>query len=260
MRIPFHQRRAAGFTLVEVVLAIVIAVGLLSGVLLFYRQAATLRADILHQTDQISALRLVMDRIASELRTIPASAGKGVHLLQGDSHSLRLLRTGVPSRSPWRGGTLGRTAVAEADLVEVLYRSVADTNEGGIYREEHAFTPGAAVSTNLVTEVEAPSTNSVPGMTASPLTEEIRYLRFRYWDGSQWTSTWERDNPPRGVEVTLGIEPLPEESNLDASSATPETPEDYPFEVFRRTIAIPTATGPGPGPGSGTSFPEEPAP
>lgn len=256
---PGHSRRAGAFTLIEVVLAIVIAVGLLSGVLLFYRQAATLRGEVLRQTDELSAVRLVMDRISSELRTIPASAGPGVHLLHGDAQSLRLLRTGVPARAPWRGGALGRAAIAEADLVEVLYRSVADTNEAGIYREEHAFTPGIAVSTNLVAEVEAPATNSVNASTAAPpLTEEIRYLRFRYWDGSRWTDTWERVPPPLGVEVTLGIEPLPEDVLQPDATSGASTPEEYPYEVFRRVIAIPAAVGQKAL--SGGEFPEEPAP
>ena len=54
-----------GFTLIEVVLAIVIAVGLLTGVLVFYRQAAILREEILRKADALSAVRLVMDRIST---------------------------------------------------------------------------------------------------------------------------------------------------------------------------------------------------
>ena len=101
MTIPAQAgRRPRGFTLIEVVLAIVIAVGLLTGVLVFYRQAAILREEILRKADALSAVRLVMDRISTELRTAPPGTA-GTPILSGDSHSLRILHTAVPSKTPW---------------------------------------------------------------------------------------------------------------------------------------------------------------
>ena len=238
---PAPQR--AGFTLIEVVLAIVIALGLLSGVLLFYRQATTVRAEILRQTDRLSAARLVLERVSSELRTLPAGAGDGVRLLQGDSQSIRLLRAAVPNRSAWRGGALGRAAVAEADLVEVGYRLSGDTNSPGILREEHAFTRHAQVSTNLVADPDPSGTNLLASPPLAPLTEAIQYLRFRYWNGSRWLDGWDQAQPPLGVEVTLGFEPQPEEDFVAGNAAENLPPPEYPFEVFRRVVAVPTALG-----------------
>ena len=242
MTIPAQAgRRPRGFTLIEVVLAIVIAVGLLTGVLVFYRQAAILREEILRKADALSAVRLVMDRISTELRTAPPGTS-GTPILSGDSHSLRILHTAVPSKTPWRGGNLGRASLAEADWVEVAYRWSADTNQPGLFRQERTHTASAQVSTNVLTEVEPAAgggTNSVIPSGGTPLSEAIAYLRFRYWDGTRWQNTWEKPQPPGAVEVSLGLEP-PDEDTLEPASESPEAP-DYPFEVFRRVIALPAA-------------------
>lgn len=61
------------------------------------------------------------------------------------------------------------------------------------------------------------------------LTDRIRFMRLRYWDGKEWLDSWDAEQLPAGVEVTIGIEPLPE--GMEA--------KDYPHEVFRRIIALP---------------------
>ena len=240
---------AGGFTLIEVVLAIVIAVGLLTGVLVFYRQASVLREEILRKADALSAVRLVMDRISSELRTVPP-ATPGTPILVGDSRSMRILHTSVPSKTPWRGGLLGRAAIAEADWVEVAYRWSNDTNQPGVFRLERAHTASAPVSTNLPTEIEAPTaggTNTISPSGGVMLSEAIGYLRFRYWDGSRWLGGWDKAEPPVAVEVSLGLDAI-EEDAFDETATTTEEPAEYPFEVFRRVIALPAAlTGPASG-------------
>jgi type II secretory pathway pseudopilin PulG len=234
--------RAAGFTLIEVVLAIVIAVGLFTGVLVFYRQAATIREEILRKTDALSAVRLVMDRMGTELRTVPP-ATPGLVVVSGDSRSLRMIHTAVPSRSPWRGGSLGRAAFAEADWVEVTYRCSTDTNQPGLFRQERVHTDGPTVSTNLPTEIEAigpEGTNALETPFGIPLSEAINHLRLRYWDGTRWLAAWEQATPPAAVEITLGLEPPGEDESLFGDEASPGE-DPYPFEVFRRVVALPAA-------------------
>ncbi|MEY4689975.1 MAG: hypothetical protein RIT19_300 [Verrucomicrobiota bacterium] len=253
--------RTRGFTLIEVVLAIVIAVGLLTGVLVFYRQAAVLREEILRKADHLSAVRLVMDRISTELRTAPPGTG-GAPVVSGDSRSLRMLHTTVPSRTPWRGGTLGRSGFGEADWVEVSYRCSTDTNQPGLFRQERIPAGGATVATNLPTDLETAGgvgTNTFNAPIGIPLSEAIRHLGFRYWDGSRWLNAWDRAEPPTAVEVSLGLEPPDEEEALADDSDT-GAPEEYPFEVFRRVIALPTAATPSPTPIPDTGMPSEEAP
>src|SRR5439155_8813829 len=57
-----------GFTLVEVILAIGIAIGILMVALYLHSQATNLRAQLLRESERIAAMRLVMERLTSELR------------------------------------------------------------------------------------------------------------------------------------------------------------------------------------------------
>ena len=235
-----------GFTLIEVVLAIVIGVGLFTGVLMFYQQSAVLRGEILRKADAMSAVRLVMDRISTELRTIPPSTA-GVSILSGDYRSLRILHTAVPSKAPWRGGNLGRASLVEADWVEVSYRWSSDTNQPGLYRQERTHTASAPVSTNLLAEIELPTGNSTNAILPSggiPLSEAIAYLRFRYWDGSRWQTRWENPQPPTAVEISLGLESIEDEFMDDSADSEGAPGQEYPFEIFRRIIALPAALVP----------------
>ena len=244
MRISRNAPGASrGFTLIEVVLAIVIAVGLFTGVLVFYRQAATIREEILRKADALAAVRLVMDRMSTELRTAPPATA-GLAVVSGDSRSLRMIHTTVPSRTPWRGGTLGRAAFAETDWVEVTYRCSSDTNQPGLFRQERVHTAGAVISTNLPTEIgpEIPEgTNAPAALLGSPLSEAVAHLRLRYWDGSRWPGAWSRPQPPAAVEITLGLEAIDAEDDPLEAEGMPGDGPTYPFEVFRRVVALPAA-------------------
>ncbi|MBI5387636.1 MAG: hypothetical protein HZA90_23500 [Verrucomicrobia bacterium] len=231
MRALLHHRSA--FTLLEVVLAVSIAIGLLLVVLYFYRQAADLRTELLKEAERVSATRLIMDRITADLRTArnDAAAGK---TLSGSATSLRLLRTDPPSRAAWTGSRLGRAGFAETDLKWVDY-SVGSATEGtnvvatGLTRTEQPYVElkpmSAARRQNQVT-VEVEETKPP---AAEPLSDAIRYVRFRYFDGAKWTESWSGARLPLGVEVTLA-EAAPEETT---------TPEEKPGEFFRRVIYLP---------------------
>jgi hypothetical protein len=58
---------------------------------------------------------------------------------------------------------------------------------------------------------------------------QAQFVRFRYWDGNSWLDGWDTPDLPVGVEVSLGLEPLPAEMTAD----------EYPFELYRRVIYLP---------------------
>src|SRR6185503_1979824 len=70
-----------------------------------------------------------------------------------------------------------------------------------------------------------------------PLSEEIRFVRFRYWDGKAWQDSWDGTGMPSGIEINLGFE-VP---------SAEEGPSALPDEVFRRVVYLP---------GSGAIHPE----
>jgi hypothetical protein len=88
------------------------------------------------------------------------------------------------------------------------------------------------------------STNSILPSGGIPLSEAIAYLRFRYWNGSRWQTRWDKPQPPTAVEISLGLEPIEEESTSDTADSEGGPSQEYPFEVFRRVIALPAALTP----------------
>ena len=208
-----------GFTLIEVVIAISLAIGIMFVLLFFYNQAANLRGQLMQQADRLSTVRLLMDRITMELRTARMHAFYEAVFL-GDTQFIQFARTDLVSPNAWKQGE--RVSSAQTDLKLVRYSANADTNAPGLYREEEALAETRKVrSASVTVDIE-------PVKKPEPLSEEIRYVHFRYWDGAKWLESWDGPKLPIGVEITLGFEPLVVDEQGEASG-----------EVFRRVVYLP---------------------
>lgn len=241
---PNHSfgKTQRAFTLIEIVLAVVISVGLLTVALYFYRQAADFRVELVSEVERLSEARLLLNRITTELRVARRHAFYEQPLI-GEPDFLQFIKTDVPSKAAWSGGTMGRAPAPQSDLKLVRYgvrASLESTNQSiaGVTRHEEPL-----VDYKLV--IEATSAPLTTNTTASALlTESFHYLHFRYWDGTAWKQSWSGAALPRGVEITLGAEPMPAVSESMAMQ--------YPFEVFRRVVYLPgSTTGALPMPGFG---------
>jgi len=211
--------------LLEVILAISIAVGMLVVVLFFYQQAADVRAQLLQQTEQLSTARLLMDRITGELRTTrPHGYFQGAFI--GESDFLQFIKTDIPSRATWKGGTLGRAAAVQTDLKLVRYslNSSEGTNIIGLARSDETLLEARSLrgANDLLAGQTSPN-------TAPLLSDQIRFLRFRYWEGKAWQDSWKSSELPAAIEVSLGMDPLPPGIEF----------AEYPYELFRRIIYLP---------------------
>lgn len=225
-----RARPIRAFTLLEVVLAILIASGILVVALHFYQQAANFRGQLLLETERLTGIRLLMDRLTSELRTTPQSSGLRISLT-GQSNFIRFIRTDLPPRAAWTGTLFGRVASPETDLRLVTYRldSSDGTNITGLFRmEEPAVSRPVLISTGDVAGVEVPRDTAFTNSVAMLVSDQIRHLSFRFWNGEQWEDSWNAAAIPAGVEITLASEPL---------SLVTET--NAPAEVFRRIIYLP---------------------
>ena len=227
-----HRNPVRGFTLVEVVLAISIATGLLVVALHLYHQSAELRTQLLRESERLTAVRLLIDRMTSDLRTAFAQPQEG---FIGYSTSLRFVKTSALSRQTWIAASTERKPTLETDLKLVSYgvnRALEGTNLTitGIFRTESPLIEMRTVlpATTFTNEPASSPTNQY----IEPLTDTLRFVRFRYWDGTGWVESWTGSTLPQGVEVSLGADPLPEE----------EVPEDYASEIFRRVIYLPEGT------------------
>lgn len=85
------------FTLLEVILAVSISIGMMAVALYFYQQSATLRRDALNEIERISVVRLVMDRVGMELHCA-VNGGDLLPGLKGTSNSLEFIRLDSPVR------------------------------------------------------------------------------------------------------------------------------------------------------------------
>jgi type II secretory pathway component PulJ len=213
-------RSRSGFTLIEVVLAITIAIGIMLVLLFFYNQAANLRVQLMEEAERLSTIRLLMDRITMELRTSRPHAFYEAAFL-GDTQFIQFVRTDLVSPAAWKQGE--RVSSAQTDLKLVRYSLSTDTNAAaGLYREEEALVEKRTRrSTSVTVEVE-------PVKRPEPLSEDIRYLQFRYWNGTKWVESWDGPGLPIGVEITLAFEPPAADEQGNVSG-----------EVFRRVVYLP---------------------
>ena len=225
MKLPLAQRRrvSSAFTLVEVILAVAIATGILVVALSFYQQAASLRAQILEASDRISAIRLLMDRLATELRTARAHDWEG---FTGDATSLRFVKTEALSSVAW-------TRTQPSTDLRLVTFGVATGLDGtnmvitGVTRTERpVFEPRQARAAALA---ESPASTNMANTVVEPISDAIHFLHFRFWDGDVWLEAWADVVPPLAVEVSFGLDPQPDDA----------LPDEYPFEVFRRVVALP---------------------
>lgn len=237
-----------GFTLLEVVLALSITIGLLVVVLYFYQQAARLRDSTLGATAGLAAVRLCLDRLGTELRTASGQPGS----FSGGPRELEFLHCELPEPP---GGGAGETPreMAPAFRLRRIRYALPETDDPasgpGLVRTETVVTaatpepgvesaPPETPDTNDVWTVESTSaeaegtriTTAFPAAGTAALTlPEIRHLGLRYWDGAAWVDSWSGSSLPRGVEVTLALESVSPDAGPDA----------VPGEIFRRVIALP---------------------
>jgi type II secretory pathway pseudopilin PulG len=218
----YRARARCAFTLIEVVLAIGIAIGIMLVLLFFYSQAANLRAQLVQEAERLSTIRLLMDRITMELRTSRPHAFFEATFI-GDTQFVQFVRTDLVSPAAWKNGE--RVSSAQTDLKLVRYSVITDTNTAaGLYREEEPL-----VETRTVRSA-SPTVDVAPVKPPEPLSEEVRYLHFRYWDGAKWIESWDGPKMPFGVEISIGFEPpvADEQGNISG-------------EIFRRVVYLPGA-------------------
>lgn len=246
-----QKRGALGFTLVEVILAVVIMMAILTVVLYFYHQAAEVRSKAIEETEYITTARRFIDQVSAELQTAQSVPQQFIGL-EGSSNWISFVTTSIPATTRWIVRTNESVATFPlTDLKRIEYNLPVTTNRLellSLIRMEKLLGAAATIETNIVV-----GTNSLsePGMVVTsetnsaaedlphftpglPLTDRLQYLRFRYFDGREWVDSWTALDLPRGVEISVGPAPMP----LDETGA-------YPFELFQRKVFLPLSEHPG---------------
>lgn len=235
MNLTIRQRATAAFTLVEVVLAIAISVGLMFVALFFYSQCANLRTQLIDESERIGTLRLLLQKMTADLRSAQAQDQFG---FTGASNSIEFVKSGVLPLSSWNVGS-NATVQFPSGLSQVGYQLVSGadgTNLLSLGIAHREIPLNVLLNTNLATQPQpvASATNYFAGTgtngvvstnVAGLLTDKIHTMQFRYWDGVTWTNTWNGMVPPAGVEIILAMDAL--------------DPADTNAEFYRRVVVIP---------------------
>lgn len=224
--VPKYPGRA--FTLVEVILAVSLTMGLVGAALAFYQQIISARqafADRLGTVELTSTRRAVMERMTGELRSAIVYPFLKMGLT-GDSEGMQFMVATLPGQDVWADEDISDLpAVPQHDVRMVGYRlrRSEDPNTGDEIIEGIERTVRTVIAAEVVEEDV-----DLAGALIAP---NFQFLSLRYWDNQSgdWLETWDGGDLPLAVEIVIGIEPLPENTE----------PADYPFETFRRVVYVP---------------------
>jgi len=213
-----------GFTLLEAALALSLSLALVAAMLAFYRQIVQVRTAVTSEVAFIRMERSVMGQMTAELRGA-VTLGSG---LSGGEDQVRMAVPTLPGPAVWAERNITEEPLpAEDDLMRVGYRLRVEEDESGnsvivgLERTEQKLLEAKVV----VEGVQVRATLIAP---------EIKFLYLQYWDGTGWVPDWGDSNLPLAVEIVLGTEPLPENTE----------PDEYPFETFNRVVYLPAASRP----------------
>ena len=257
-RLAKRQRRRTAFTLLEVLLAVVIATGLLSTAMYFYQKSSRFRSDLILETERIASARLILNRMSTELRSTLHHPVRNIGF-KGGSNWVEFLKTEIPSEASWAMSTenISSSAYPEAGYrlirYELAMKNVIDTGlDNSANREmienlnldnNSDVAPGgdfpslkqgdAIDRTERRLLTAKASTNSLATVRIEPvrITDQLKYMQLRYLNNGNWAENWGGPNPPAGIEISLGIDPLSVTNLL----------EEYTNHVYRRIVRIPTS-------------------
>lgn len=205
--------RPAGFTLIEVVLAISLVVVLLLATQLFY--AATLRSRECGQElcHDVLLARAALEAIGRDIRSAGGFVNGYGPGLVGDAHSITLHTMGLPERTLFeRRSIRDEPIAAQCDLRRVRYYLAVDEEET-IELEDGTTVP---LVYGLVRWEQKTLNQPIIFQTdknqfdVQLWSRRIKYLGFRYFDGAEWLMRWPGgpgNSLPQAVKITVGFSP-----------------------------------------------------
>ena len=257
-RLAKRQRRRTAFTLLEVLFAVVIAAGLLATAMYFYQKSSRFRSDLILETERIASARLILNRMSTELRSTLHHPVRNIGF-KGGSNWVEFLKTEIPSEASWAMSTENSSSSAYPEAgyrlirYELAMKNVIDTgldnaanremienlnldnnSDGAPGGDFPSLKQGDAIDrTERRLLTAKASTNSLATVRIEPvrITDQLKYMQLRYLNNGNWAENWGGPNPPAGIEISLGIDPLSVTNLL----------EEYTNHVYRRIVRIPTS-------------------
>ncbi len=247
-----NYRTRRSFTLLEVLLALVIIIMIVSTVYSFYHYSARLVLAGRAKLQRSRVARIILRKISDELTATTPAGGDFFPVLEGESDKLTFVTTVVPSKAvffPQKESDSAR--IVEHDLRKVEYSLAKDDKDSakilGLRRDElrSMLTPMVEKKSSAeLTPEELEKAredqqkfkinfdmggseffSNQPVVEQKLISRGIKYLRFDYYDGKNWWPVWKSGNSralPRAVRVTIGFKAVPEDQLQDELLLPPE--------------------------------------
>ncbi|MCC6229686.1 MAG: hypothetical protein IT432_10705 [Phycisphaerales bacterium] len=203
---PWQVRRPGGFTLFEAILALALLIVLASLIFAFIADLSDRRERVIDAMTRDRGVELLLDSVESDLFASAAMAPDGSPGVRGDGHSISIFTRGVS------GGTAS----------------------DGIYSRYDFGGGRISVARRDQHDPRSPS--------AETIGEAVSRVRFRYYNGTSWSSSFSSDRHglPVAVEVAIWTAGRGERDVEDTTQDLDIEPPDR-----RRVICIPDgpATG-----------------
>ncbi len=153
--------------------------------------------------------------------------------LIGDNQTLHLFVTRLPRDAINARGT--DTAPPVSDTRRISYWLIGDGSNGGLAKQEvQPFTADDA-------QITLPP--GIENENSYVIADEVRSLRFQYWDGSVWNDKWPPADTQFGADGVTPIGP-PVAVSIEIGLPGIGGPE-APVKIYRHVVAIATANGGG---------------
>lgn len=270
-----HRRptNRAAFSLLEVLLALTLAVLLLGAIFTAMDQSWRLTSGGRHEMERAQLARALVRRITSDVRSIafvpPLVVDSDEETTTGSTTSEAGMEEEVTTRSfGLRGDTFfvemqisrprrdlefstdadGNITTNRTSDLRVVSYLLSGSPASGTGAAASSSTTAALGSGLIRTEgdrlqslqVEEQGGESTSLSTTQVLAPEVNLLQFRYFDGLAWYTTWDSEQAgrlPRAVEVTLGFAPAA--STGPALNVSASTSADQVRSVILLPIADP---------------------
>jgi len=226
---------ARALTLLEVIISITLIALLLGSLLTFFWQTLAARDQARRAADRTQLVQQVLARIAGELRACIGvdKIAFPIQQFTGGRRTITFVTTPLPPSDAYVVYNATETEpILEHDLREITYQLWVDSEQttedgdplvGGILRtERQAINP-------FIPEEQVPEDEDLLYVRRDLWSHELGYLEFRYFDGVEWSTTWEvtGGNPlPQLVQITIGFDSITKEEWEDQDLHT------YPIDRF----------------------------
>lgn len=190
----------AAFTLIELLLAALLAAGIAGAIAVSLSQALRARAASESRGDAFSRASAAVDRIALDIQNLVRT---------GDLFDARVLLVegGVGQSSDPR--STQRDELLLFSFSPRPARPLSDQNEGAVYEVQYRLQtpPDPAAAAYVLWRRADPVPDDTPdgGGVASPIVRGIASLSIEAFDGSGWHDDWDsdRDGYPHALRITV---------------------------------------------------------